>query len=84
LLTRISSRELTEWAVFEREFGPLGQVRGDWQAALVAHTVASTMSSGKDRPKFMDFLLSWAPRRRQTGEEQLQIFKALASGGGES
>jgi hypothetical protein len=50
----------------------------------VAHTVASAMSGGKDRPKFMDYLLSWAPRKRQTGEEQLQIFKALASGGGES
>lgn len=82
-MARISSRELTEWAVFEQEFGPLGQVRGDWQAALVAHTVASAMG-GKERPKFKDFLLSWAPRRRQTGEEQLQIFKALASGGGES
>jgi hypothetical protein len=66
--------------VYEREFGPLGPERGDWQAALVAHTVATMLSSGKgSRPRITDFLLRWAPRRRQTAEEQLNIFRALAS-----
>ena len=39
LLSRISSRELTEWAVYERRTGPLGGRRGDIQAAIVAAAV---------------------------------------------
>ncbi|MBO2530966.1 MAG: hypothetical protein CW348_14160 [Thermobifida sp.] len=39
LLARISSRELTEWAVYERRAGPLGGRRGDIQAAIVAADV---------------------------------------------
>ncbi|MFJ9558047.1 hypothetical protein ACIRPH_29940 [Nocardiopsis sp. NPDC101807] len=39
LLARISSRELTEWAVYERRAGPLGARRGDIQSAIVAAAV---------------------------------------------
>lgn len=79
LLARVSSRELTEWAAFEREFGPLGLERGDWQAALVAETAAK--SAGVKGVSIKDFVLKWGGRRRQTGEEQLAIFRAMASGG---
>lgn len=77
LLARISSRELSEWAAFERTFGPLGLERGDWQAAQVAQAVA-----GDGKTKLADFVLSWGKKRRQTGQEQLAIFRAMASGGG--
>lgn len=77
----MSSRELTEWAVFEREYGPLGPGRGDWHSAQIAHALVSVMGDGAKRPALKDFLLSWAPRRRQSGADQLQIFRALASGG---
>lgn len=79
LLARISSRELTEWAVFEREYGPLGPERGDWQAAVVAHTLATV--HGAKNAKLADFLPRWGPKPRQTGEEQLALFKGLASQG---
>ena len=80
LLARISSRELAEWAAFEREYGPIGLERGDWQAAGLAQTVAAA-AGGKGA--IADFLLRWGRRPRQTGQEQLAIFRALASGGGD-
>lgn len=43
---------------------------------MVAFTVASVMGGGK--PKLTDFLLRWT-RKRQSGEEQLAIFRALAA-----
>ena len=82
LLARISSHELTEWAAYEREFGPLGPERGDIQAALVAHTTAVMLGNGKGkRPKLTDFVLRWKRDRgpRQTGADQLNIFRALAA-----
>jgi uncharacterized protein DUF4035 len=82
MLARTSSRELTEWQAYEREYGPLGPERGDWQAATVAHTFAALMAGKQgSRLKLTDFLLRWAgPRaaRRQTPDEQLNIFRALA------
>ena len=82
LLSRVSSRELTEWAVFEREYGPLGSLRGDYQAALVA-TVVASMSGGKSRPKLKDFLLSWGRRKAQSPEEQLAVFAGMGGSSGD-
>lgn len=45
----------------------------------MAYTTASMLSSGKQRPKLTDFVLRWGKRRRQTAQEQLNIFRALAS-----
>jgi hypothetical protein len=65
---------------YEKESGPLGSERGDYQAALVAHTVATMLGSGKgQRPSLSDFLLRWGPRRRQSAKEMLDVFRALAS-----
>jgi hypothetical protein len=77
LLARISSRELTEWAAFELEHGPIGLERGDWQAAQVAQAI-----SGDGKTKLSDIVLRWGRRRAQSGAEQLAIFRALASRGG--
>ncbi len=75
LLTRISSSELAEWAAFEQEFGPIGLERGDYQAAVAAYA-----SVGNPKAKLEDFLLSWGRRRSQSGQEQLNILKAMAGG----
>jgi hypothetical protein len=84
LLARISSHELTEWSAYEREYGPLGPERGDYQAAMVAYTTASMLSNGSTRLNFTDFVLRWTKRKRQTAQEQLSIFRALmARQGGE-
>jgi hypothetical protein len=77
LLARISSRELAEWAAFEREYGPIGLERGDWQAAQVTQAIA-----GDGKAKLTDIVLQWSRKRAQTGEEQLAIFKAMAGMGG--
>jgi hypothetical protein len=77
LLARTSSYELAEWQAYEREYGPLGPERGDWQAASVAHVFASLMADKKSRLKLADFVLRWGGRRRQSGEEQMSIFRAL-------
>ncbi len=75
----MTSRELTEWAAFEQVYGPLGPERGDWQAAVVAHTIAA--ANGAKNAKLSDFLPQWGGGKRQTGEEQLALFKGLASQG---
>lgn len=78
LLARTQSRELAEWRAYESEYGPLGPERGDWQAANIAYTVA-VMAAGKKgkRLKVTDFVLKWAPKRRKSAEEMLNVFRAL-------
>lgn len=39
MLSRVSSRRLTEWMVYEKVAGPLGGRRGDIHAAIVASAV---------------------------------------------
>lgn len=59
LLERIGSRELAEWAAYEKITGPLGRRRSDIQAAIIAATVANA-NRGKGRaPKPADFLPQW-------------------------
>lgn len=82
MLVRTSALELAEWQAYEREYGPLGPERGDWQAALVAHTFAMLMSSKKGRKlKLQDFLLRWSGGRssRQSSEQILALFRGLAA-----
>lgn len=73
MLDRVSSTELSEWAVHEQEYGPLGPRRDDILAALVASTVANTASKTKVKPA--DFVPKWGGRRRQSGEEQSSILR---------
>lgn len=72
----MSSQELTEWMAYERLAGPLGPERGDYQAALVAATVANAMSSKRKRHKIKDFLLPWGGRRKRSPEELYAAAKA--------
>lgn len=50
LLARTSSRELTEWQVYEDLTGPLGGRRGDIQAAIVAATIANVHRKQGTKP----------------------------------
>lgn len=60
MLQRISSRELTEWAVYEEKYGILGPQRGDFQAARVAQTVATVNAGSKGGSLTLDkFLIQW-------------------------
>jgi hypothetical protein len=80
MLARITSTELTEWAVYERLYGPLGQERDDHLTALVSATIANAMRGKKGRRhKLKDFLPAWSggDKPKQTGKEQLAVLRAM-------
>ncbi|GGM14340.1 phage tail assembly protein T [Micromonospora yangpuensis] len=78
MLSRISSRELTEWQVYEQLYGPLGGERDDRLAALVAHTVANTGRQRRAPYPYDDFLMTWGSgRREQSTDEMLAIVIGL-------
>lgn len=80
LLHRVSGQELVDWMAYERISGPLGPVRGDWQAAQIAAMVHATAAGRKGkRRKLKDFLLRWASDRRATSDEDMeQVGRQLA------
>jgi hypothetical protein len=60
LLCSISSHELTEWMAYERVAGPLGGLRTDVGAAIVASTLANIHRDKRARAyKLADFLPEW-------------------------
>ena len=78
MLGRMSGQELAEWEAYETAHGPLGPVRGDWQAALIASVIANVNRGKKSRPaKVTEFLLAWK-RGGTTDEETERLGKLLA------
>lgn len=67
---RISSSEFTYWKAFHR-INPIGEARGDLQAALIAYTIAQAHSGKGKKVKFKNFVLNFRGRERPT-PEQLQ------------
>lgn len=64
LLRSIDSRELTEWQIYERMYGPLGPVRDDHLASLIAATVANAFRDKGKAADPKDYLPRWeAPPR---------------------
>lgn len=79
LLARTSGQELTDWMAYESLEGPLDPLwRGDYQAAVVATTVANAMRGKRGRKaRIEDFLPEWGGREPQTWQEQLAIVEQL-------
>lgn len=69
LLRRISSREITEWMVYERITGPLGGRRSDVQMSVLASVVANSQRTKGRALTPKDFLPAWDGRQRMTPEE---------------
>lgn len=70
LLAEIDSAELTEWMAYYR-LEPFGGQRGDFQAALVAQTVAACHGGKR---KLGDYLLDFdGTRRKPQTEAQKQV-----------
>lgn len=45
---------------YERLYGPLGPARSDYQAAMIASTIAAVNTDPKKNPpKLTDFLIDW-------------------------
>ena len=79
MLREIESAELSEWMAYER-IEPFGQRRGDYQAAVIAQTVARC--AGNKNTKLEDFLLDFKPARPPQSEAVKQnlldtFFKSL-------
>ena len=82
LLSRISSRELTEWMAFF-SLEPWGSEVEDWRAGLIASTIANVNRDPKKRRKPYepsDFMPRYeAPKaQEQSWEEQARIFEMWA------
>jgi hypothetical protein len=78
MLSRISGQELADWEAYETAHGPLGPVRGDWQAALIASTIANVNRAKKSRPaKIAEFMLGWK-RGGSSDEETERVGRMLA------
>lgn len=77
MLSRMSSRELTEWMAYEQVTGTIGPDRSDIHSGIVASTVANAMK-GKKGKKFepKDFIPQW-DRKEQTWEDQLAVVKRV-------
>lgn len=68
MLSRMSSREITEWMAYERVTGPLDvRLRNEITAGIIAATVANS-AGGKRSAKPADFLPTWF-KRKQTAED---------------
>jgi len=77
MLVRISSRELSEWAVYY-DLEPFGEERADLRAGTVAATMANTSRRKGRRPyKPADFMPRFGPREDQGWEEQLSLVERL-------
>jgi hypothetical protein len=74
LLRRTSSAELSEWAAFEREHGPIGEERADLRAALVCRTIAA--AAGASGVTLDDYLLKFgidAEPVRQSDQQMIEF-----------
>lgn len=60
----LTSRELTEWAAYERVTGPLGADRLDVLFALLCATIVNSQPRRRGQPKAQvsDFLIPWDGR----------------------
>lgn len=82
LLSRTSSRELTEWMAYERVTGPLdSRLRTDIAAGIVAATVHNAQGA-KRKAKPSDFLPTWFKRRKSAAELWQEVLKANSALGG--
>lgn len=80
LLSRISSRELSEWQLYD-EYDPFGNKRGDLQAAIVASTVYNMLRGKDDKVASLDdFMVKFDPEKEKNGqswESQLAMVELL-------
>lgn len=69
MLRHMSSRELTEWMVYEKLTGPLGPARSDLQAGIIAATIANVNRGKNQKPaKPSDFIPKWDNRPRSDAD----------------
>lgn len=89
LLSRVDSRELTEWAAYEAVEGPIGLGRLDHLFGMLAATFANSNRTKRQKPYTADqFMPKWEAKaeasREMDGEEMLRAVRGInkAMGGG--
>lgn len=81
MLGSLSAEEWREWQVFART-EPIGALRSDFQAALIAHTVAQTIPRrrGTSGPKLATFVADfWGERKASEEQAPNQMLLLAAS-----
>lgn len=77
MLAQMTSAELTDYMAFEQIDGPIGEVRADLRAGIVASTVANhSMSPPKTPTKPVDFM----PFTGQWGRAPIKLARAADHG----
>jgi hypothetical protein len=77
LLSRLDSRELSEWIAYYN-LDPFGEARADYRAAMLACLTAN-INRGKHEPfKISDFMPNFEPKKPQTMEEMKRILMSIS------
>jgi hypothetical protein len=76
----MSSEEFSEWAAYY-ELNPFGPKRADYQAAVIARTIAQANAPKGKTFQIKDFVLEFKTRteqdHRMSGEQIISFFKGL-------
>lgn len=75
MLSRMSSRELTEWAAYERVTGTLGPERDDALMALQSYYLAS--AAGAKRLRVDKLMPSWDRRKSMDWRHMKMVAEAM-------
>ena len=78
---RISSEEFTYWLAYDR-LDPVGNVHQDYNAAMIAMTMAQVNSGKRKKYKLSDFILDFeGPKKLKDPHAIYNYFKALSKNG---
>ena len=73
----MDERERAEWIAYDR-LDPIGQQRGDLNAAIIAHTVASVFCGKGRQPRVSDFMPDWdTAASGDAGQQSIESMKAV-------
>lgn len=76
MLSRMSSKELTEWMAFA-SIEPIGESRQDLRIAMLCTLVYNAIKGKGKAAKIDDFVLKFDPPKKQSMEEMQAILKGM-------
>ena len=86
-LTRISSRELSEWLAYEQVEGFVGSFSGDYHFARMMALIINFMRGKEETPVETQELMIWLPKEERdqalSDEEMFDLMWAEVHGEGE-
>ena len=76
LMQRMTGDEFIELLAWDRHISPIGDIKEDYRAALIAHTVAASQGA---KSKLDDFVLDWERWGKSGEEKEAEIKAAFAA-----